>query len=149
MKAVLIGTILLSALVLSACSSGTPTSSNQPTSSPTEVSQLNYENRPTVENYAFLFTGTDKSESHLKEVLQQIKEEKCKKQCNVDLYDDKQAYELDKQYRDLGSLEEMTEWKNKNYVFVADHLVGDIMFDEFSYYPMKDSFYEEKKQQKQ
>ena len=42
--------------------------------------------------------------------------------------------------------QELQTWKTKNYVFVADHLVGSITFDEgFSEYPLRDWYYKELK----
>lgn len=79
-------------------------------------------------------------------------EKTCKKDCNVNLYDDKKALELQQQYdemmgKSMTTPADMTAWKEKNYVFVADHFVGYIELSTQSYdeYPFKDWYYEELK----
>lgn len=79
-------------------------------------------------------------------------QENCKKQCNISLYDDKKAFELNEQYdKMMGASDtqpsDLQEWKEKNYVFVAEHLVGTVGYSFGSYddYPFKDWYYEELK----
>ena len=83
--------------------------------------------------------------------------------CNLDLWDDKKAYELyleqQKYYTD--SFDQLMEefertrkpigerhqqlkekWDKKNYPFIADHNVGSIMLGNvFSYYQLQDDYY--------
>ncbi|NMC36273.1 hypothetical protein GYA49_04485 [Candidatus Beckwithbacteria bacterium] len=82
----------------------------------------------------------------------------CKKSCNISIYDDKKAFELDAQYTNmLGSYEteqeDLTKWKEDNYVFVGDHLVALVGYGDtenwgygpYTSYPMKDWYYKELK----
>ena len=115
--------------------------------------KLKYEDVGNVENLAFLYTGTDKSKEYLENIAKEIKSNECKKPCNVDLYDDKSAFDLQQQYDQMmGSFDtkqsELDSWKKKNYVFVADHLLGYLEFSDeayFNYYPYKDWYYKELK----
>lgn len=101
-----------------------------------------------VENIKVLISSGDDGSKVAMEV-----KKTCQKPCNVDIYDNRQALELNSQYDSMmGTLdtkpEELQAWKEKNYVFVADHLVGYLSFDaELSYeeYPFKDWYYEELK----
>jgi len=80
----------------------------------------------------------------------------CKKNCNISLYDDKKAFELESQYSKLSSSEAMTKWKKDNYVFVAEHFVATVGYGStenwgygpYSEYPMKDWYYKELKGEK-
>ena len=100
-----------------------------------------------VENYKVLIkTGYD-----AKATIVEVKKE-CKKPCNIDIYDDRQALVLQKEYDAMmGTLntkpQDLQTWKQKNYVFVADHLVGYVSFDTGDYqeYPYKDWYYKELK----
>jgi hypothetical protein len=79
----------------------------------------------------------------------------CKKKCNISLFDDKKAFELDAEYTNkmLGydvTVEEREAWKEKNTVFLADHLVATVgdSFGPYTEYPLKDSYYRELKGEK-
>lgn len=79
----------------------------------------------------------------------------CKKKCNISLYDDKKAYDLDTEYTNKMlsydvTVEEREAWKKKNTVFLADHLVATAgySFGPYSEYPLKDSYYKELKGEK-
>lgn len=79
-------------------------------------------------------------------------QESCKKKCNITLFDDKKAYELDSEYTNQMmtyevSVAEREAWKKENTVFLAEHLVATVgySFGEYSEYPMKDSYYRELK----
>jgi len=85
-----------------------------------------------------------------------VKENECSKPCFIQIFDDKQAYLKDLEYNLLlGSgrpnvQDDLTAWKVKNYVFVADHLVGWMLLndsDEYNAYPMRDWYYDELKNQ--
>ena len=78
--------------------------------------------------------------------------ETCKKSCNINVYDEKQAFELQQQYdammTDLKTQPaDLQEWKKKNYIYVADHYVGSVEFSTgiFDDYPFKEGYYRELK----
>lgn len=115
-----------------------------------KASQFNYEilNRTEnklVENInVYINPGETKGEVIAKEI-----KTTCKKPCNIYLYDDKKAYELQSQYDEMMNFEteptDLENWKNDNYIFVADHYVGWMEFegDMYSEYPFKDVLYDE------
>lgn len=79
----------------------------------------------------------------------------CKKKCNISVYDDKKAYELDTEYTNKMlsydvTVAEREAWKKKNTVFLADHLIATVgdSFGPYSEYPLKDSYYKELKGEK-
>ena len=78
----------------------------------------------------------------------------CKKKCNVTLYDDKKAFDLDAEYTKMLSynytVEQRETWKKKNTVFLADHMVATVgyAFGPYKEYPLKDSYYKELKGEK-
>lgn len=76
----------------------------------------------------------------------------CKKKCNISLFDDKRAFELDAEYTNKMlsyevTVEEREAWKKKNTVFLADHLVATVGdgFGPYTEYPLRDSYYRELK----
>lgn len=100
-----------------------------------------------VVNYKVLINSGDDG----KAIAIEVKKD-CTKQCNIDIYDDKEALELQKEYDELmGTLDtkpqKLQAWKQKNYIFVADHLVGYVSFDtgEYQEYPYKDWYYKQLK----
>lgn len=113
---------------------------------------VNYEivekkDKGNIESYKVLI----KSGNDGKAIAMEVKKE-CGKPCNIDIYDDKQALELQKEYDEMmGTLDtkpqDLQAWKQKNYVFVADHLVGYVSFDtgEYQEFPYKDWYYKELK----
>ncbi len=79
----------------------------------------------------------------------------CKKKCNITLFDDKKAFELDAEYTNKMMTYEVTvaereAWKKKNTVFLADHLIATVgySFGPYSEYPLKDFYYRELKGEK-
>lgn len=128
--------------------SRTPNPTSQEQSSQTEVSAPNYEivkvdPRATVTNYSVLVAaGTD-----AKGVAEDVKKKCTDKPCNISVYDDRKALELDEQYKTLSTSGEMEAWKKQHYVYVADHLLGWIDFSTGTYqeYPNKDWYYKELK----
>lgn len=105
-----------------------------------EYDIVNSEVKPTVENlWVLVKPGTNA------EVVATEVKKTCSRACNISIYDDQKAYELDYQYTQLDSSEAMTAWKEKYYVFVADHLVGSVNFGSgvYSEYPYRDWYYEE------
>lgn len=78
----------------------------------------------------------------------------CKKSCNINIYDEKRAFELQHQYDTMMSDPntqpvDLQEWKKKNYIYVAEHYVGSVEFSTgiFDDYPFKDWYYQELKGQ--
>lgn len=101
----------------------------------------------TVDNYKVLINPGDDGKAIAMEV-----KKGCNKPCNIDIYDDKHALELQREYDAMmGTLDtqpqELQAWKLKNYLFVADHLVGYVDFESGSYqeYPYRDWYYDELK----
>lgn len=108
--------------------------------------KFSYQEMATVENHVFIYYGQDKSEKYLENLTRQIKMDVCIKPCNIALFDDKKAAELDAQMRTITNEVSEKEWKRKNYVFVADHLPAYLEFEGdgiFFYYIYKDWAYRE------
>jgi len=108
--------------------------------------KISYNNGATVENFYYLYTGTDKTKEVVENIARKIKASECKKPCNISLYDDKKAIDLDLQYNQISDINEAKDWKEKNYVFVANHLLGYLEFEGdgiFIYYPYKDWYYKQ------
>lgn len=117
-----------------------------------EIKKLSYEVvkkevNSTVENYKVLIPANEDAHG----VALEIKKS-CVKSCNISIFDDKIALELDIEYDammgDLNTpISAPQEWKEKNYVYVADHLVGMISFEleEYQEYPLRDWYYRELK----
>lgn len=97
------------------------------------------EDNSNVQNIDALLLSTDTSEGSVTNDIAEIKENECKKRCNISLFDNKEALELDGEYRTLTDSDEMTAWKAEHYDFVADHLLGYMMVDNetVDYYPYK------------
>ncbi len=98
------------------------------------------------ENISVLIKAGETNPKGISEEVQKS----CKKQCNVTLFDDKKAFELDAEYTNKMMTYEVTvaereAWKKKNTVFLADHLVATVgySFGPYSEYPLKDSYYRE------
>lgn len=160
-KAVLIGVgvvmlILTGMAVLgSSGSSKDSVSDQQPTQqAQTQTkSQYQYEvlskrDNGNVENVDVLVTS---GETNGQAIALKVKKT-CKKQCNINIYDDKKAFELQTQYdemMDSSSTQpsDLQVWKKANYVFVGDHLIGYMEFsaDAYDEYPYKDWYYKELK----
>lgn len=137
----------------------TPTTPTEVGEEEATVKLLGTDHNNAVENFDFLVTTTDLSEENISEVAENIKNENCSRKCNVWLYDDESAYDLQKEYDSLdlewredvvdGNLtmqqleENIANWEAQNYVFVADHYVGSLTFDTVNFwmYPFKDSKY--------
>lgn len=125
---------------------------------PTEMpqSQFEYELLAVVEgktdqNVSVLIKVGEPNPKGIAEEIQQ----RCTKQCNISLYDDKKAFELDAEYTNKMMSYDVTvaqreAWKKKNTVFLADHLVATVgySFGDYSEYPMKDWYYKELKGEK-
>lgn len=106
---------------------------------------------PQVENYEVVV----KPNTDGKSVAEYIQKQ-CQKDCNIYVYDDTKAQKLDREYADIGMGENANmdgkaiiaageAWKKNNYVYVADHLIGNIDFStkEWQAYPYRDSVYRE------
>lgn len=127
------------------------TQTTQPPATATpEPKKLSYEVvkkevNSTVENYKVLIPAGEDGKAVAQEV-----QKSCGKPCNISVFDDRKALDLQVEYDTMmGDLDTPIsapqDWKKKNYVFVADHLVGDIMFDtkEWDEYPYRDWYYKE------
>lgn len=128
---------------------GTPeptTTAQPPTNIANEYETVDRQDSQTTENHYYLLKTSDLSEENIQRIARQIKQKECKKQCNLFLYDDEQAAQLDMAYNQLTTSEAMTDWKESNYVYVAEHNIGQVINDEFSYYPLKDWYYEQMKE---
>lgn len=123
------------------------TEDTQQTQSQLRYKQLGYENNGAVDNYFILVPTDVTDEQELERIARAIKDEKCSKDCNVALYDERKAFELDREYSKMTNLATQNEWKQQNYVYVADHHLGllDFSTGEFLSYPYKDWQYEELK----
>lgn len=117
-----------------------------------------HDKHPRLENLAIELHCQDISKENLELIAREIKSKICTKDCNIELYDDRKYYEMDRrigneenactdrfgmiggsQYKDC--LETVTK---KYYVKVADHLLGFLGFDEvFNYFPRRDWQYKE------
>lgn len=92
-------------------------------------------------------------ETNPKGIAEEV-QKSCKKKCNVTLYDDKKAFDLDAEYTKMLSYEytvqQREDWKKKNTVFLADHMVATVgySFGPYKEYPLKDSYYKELKGEK-
>ena len=81
-------------------------------------------------------------ETNPKAIAEEV-QKSCKKKCNISLYDDKKAFDLDAEYTNKMlsynvTVAEREAWKKKNTT------VGD-SFGPYSEYPLKDSYYKELK----
>lgn len=103
-----------------------------------------------LENLDVLISPADapSSETIAKDVLKNH----CTVKCNISIWDNKRAMELERSNeKDLTvsnwTNEQFEAWEKQNYVFIADHLVGNVDFTDQSYYsyPYKDWRYNELK----
>ncbi len=115
----------------------------------------------TIQNFYFLISTVDTSKATMEKIAKELKEKHCTLKCNIDLYDDRQAYVLSmekdsidiywnaqlaqneitlKQYK-----ENFDKWNNKNYCYLANHHLGRYTYDNFfwPYVLVKESTYKE------
>lgn len=152
------GLLLLIGIVTSSKNSSAP----QPTSQPEQKQEVAQASPTPKLEYEILARVEDKTDENISVLIKTgetnpkgIAEEvqkSCKKKCNITLYDDKKAYELDSEYTNKMMSYDVTvaqreAWKKKNTVFLADHLVATVgySFGDYSEYPMKDWYYKELK----
>lgn len=114
-----------------------------PTTAQKQYEILSRKDNGNVENISILVSASANGEASAQDA-----KKTCKKKCNIDVYDDKKAYDLNAQYDQMMGLSttqpsDLTAWKEKNYVFVGDHLVGTIDFEteEYNDYPFQDWYY--------
>lgn len=108
--------------------------------------KIEYKSSKLVDNLYYLYTGGDTSKVEVETVVKEIKTNDCKKSCNISLYDNKEALYLDLESMEISDIDKENEWRKKNYIFVADHLIGYLEFSTdsyISYYPYRDSLYNE------
>jgi hypothetical protein len=112
---------------------------------------------PTLDNYFILLRVKENKRTLVEKAMLDIKKKICDaegRKCNINAYDTKKAYEwdrliekeemaipLEKDYKT-----EMNKIESKYYVYVADHLIADISFNNGDYvspYPYRDWRYKE------
>jgi hypothetical protein len=110
---------------------------------PTQGAKLDYQikhhdENARVENYELVIKPGVDGETAALDV-----KKLCKKPCNIFVYDDAKAQQLDREYDEISDGYSATAWKQQNYVYVADHLIGNIDFEtgEWNAYPYRDSYY--------
>lgn len=155
------GLLLLIGIATSSKNSSAP----QPTSQPEQKQEVAQASPTPKLEYEILARIEDKTDENISVLIKTgetnpkgIAEEvqkSCKKKCNITLFDDKKAYELDSEYTNKMMSYDVTvaqreAWKKKNTVFLADHLVATVgySFGDYSEYPMKDWYYKELKGEK-
>ena len=121
----------------------TPTHVSQATTSPQTYKKVAGDSDKSGDNLRYLLTESGLSETDVKAIAEAIQRNECKKQCNIYLFDDQKAAELDIAYSKLSDSSAMTKWKAENYVFVAEHNVGQLVFGDYTHYPLKDWYYEQ------
>ena len=156
---VVAGVILLLGMIGTATSTSNKTaqSGQQPSATEAPVASkysyqvLSRQENKTVENIAVLISSSD---TNAEAIAMDVKKT-CKKPCNIDVYDDQKAYDLNAHYDKLmgestTQPEDLTAWKQANYVYVGDHLVGSVDFEtgSFNDYPFRDWYYKELKGEK-
>lgn len=121
---------------------------SQPTTPPTNTPVKKYqyeikrhEKKTNLENLDVLIKpGEPDPEGLAKEI-----QSNCKSPCNIYLFDDEKALNLQLAYDGM-DIEERNDWRKNNYVYVADHVVGNISFelpDSYNEYPFRDWQYRE------
>ena len=122
-----------------------PTQATIPTEMPKPKYEVKkHEVKATVENFEVLIQPGADGKAVAKDV-----QKTCQKPCNIYIWDDEKALNLQLDY-DKMDVPERTAWTKKNYVFVADHLVGNVEFelpDNYDEYPFRDWQYKELKGQ--
>lgn len=155
------GLLLLIGIATSSKNSSAP----QPTSQPEQKQEVTQASPTPKLEYEILARVEDKTDENIsvlikvgetnpKGIAEEV-QKSCKKKCNVTLFDDKKAFELDAEYTNKMMSYDVTvaqreAWKKKNTVFLADHLVATVgySFGGYSEYPMKDWYYKELKGEK-
>lgn len=147
---------LVGAVIESTEKSSTTQSTQPATTADTSAPKYNYQvlsrqDNKTVENIAVLISSGD---MNAEAIAMEVKKT-CKKPCNIDVYDDQKAYDLNAQYdKMMGESttqpEDLTAWKQANYAYVGDHLIGSVDFEtgSFNDYPFRDWYYKELKGEK-
>jgi hypothetical protein len=115
----------------------------------------------TIQNFYFLVSSVDTSKSWLEKMARTLKEKNCTKKCNINLFDDRQAYllSIEKDSIDIAwnaqlSQNEITlqqykdrfdEWNQKNFCHMANHHLGRYTYDNYfwPYILSKESTYKE------
>lgn len=141
----IIGIIFLVTIVLSLVFGGSKKSDTTQKYKYEELARVENKNDESV---SVLISSNETDPEGLAKEVQKT----CKKQCNISLFDDKKAYELDAEYTKMTSNldtnpNDVKKWKEDNYVFVGDHLVGQVgySFGDYNDYPLRDWYYEELK----
>lgn len=125
-----------------------PSEANQAVNENYDYEILSQKSNGNVENFSILVKP---GELNGEAIATEIKAQ-CVKSCNIDVYDDKKAFELQQEYDTMmGDIStpksKIDAWKKNNYVFVADHYIGGVNFELGTYddYPFRDWYYDELK----
>ncbi len=96
-----------------------------------------------VENFEFLMKGTPRNDAAISDLVKKAKSENCTRSCNVYLYNDEEAANLDYINSFTSEVDgtKYEQWMKDHYSFIADHLVASIEFtgDKVNMYPYKDT----------
>lgn len=130
-----------------------PTPTPQPTTFP-KYNVVYNENAGNDQNIMVNVNPSNDAQPTATVIALDVKKKNCSDKCNIGLYDDLRALQLQHDYLKNAvnyTAQEDDAWAKKNYVFVADHYVGEIQFElpnDFSYFPFKnDSEYQKYKSQ--
>jgi hypothetical protein len=117
-----------------------PASKDEKTEAKLDYLLIHLDKNGRVENYEILI----QSGAYGKAAALDVKKQ-CKKPCNIFVYDSAKAQQLQREYDEISDGASATIWMQENYVYVADHLVGNIDFEtgEYTAYPYRDSQYRE------
>ncbi len=122
--------------------------STAPTS-PTPQQSLNYQikqhnDKPLLEYFEVLIDPKDNLQAE--NIANEVKK-KCQKKCNIDIYDNEAALELDQQaYALVNKPSEYISWQTQHYVYLADHTLGQIVGSgTYTSYPYRDTDYDKLK----
>jgi hypothetical protein len=138
--------IIVFAILKSASDNKTTTQSAQPsakrdaTKAKLDYVLVHQDENNRVENYEIVIMPGTGGEAAALDVKRE-----CEKPCNIFVYDTVEAQKLDREYHDISNGESAAKWKQDNYVYVADHLVGSIDFEtgKWSAFPYRDWQYKE------
>lgn len=121
-KIIITLTLFVSTVLLSACTNSTPTMEVK------TYENIKTENKGAYEVKNVVYTGTSLEIATLEKVLKEIKNN-CSKDCKINLYKDRKAYDIDINY------ESRTD---EERAYLADNLIAYWGIDEqIEYYPNK------------
>ncbi len=98
-----------------------------------------------LENFDVLASSNVMDEAEIRNLISDLKR-KCVDQCNIDIWGDKKAFDLEKQRQQIYSPSELNLWDRRYYVFIADNLIASLSsfgYGEIEMYPLRDSKYKD------